>query len=122
VVEMRIYDFRTISFKAGNTVVAVTATVPDQYVGVIAYAKYVSDSPDATITVKLMQQRAGTITGTLDAVVLTPTNPTIPTVPGNIDNIVAIVDPGHRVVAVTDDLTVTGVLLFGYAPGRMRRP
>jgi hypothetical protein len=119
---MRIYDFRTISFNVGGVVVAVTATVPDQYVGVIAYAKYVSDSPDATITVKLMQQRAGTITGTLDVAVLTPTNPTLPTVPGNIDNIVAIVDPGHRVVAVTDGPTVTGVLLFGYAPGRMRRP
>jgi hypothetical protein len=50
---MRIYDFRTISFNAGTVAVAVTATVPDQYVGVIAYAKYVSDSPDATITVKL---------------------------------------------------------------------
>jgi hypothetical protein len=122
VVEMRIYDFRTLSFNAGTVAVAVTATVPDQYVGVIAYAKYVSDSPDATITVKLMQQRAGTITGTLDVAVLTPTNPTIPTVPGNIDNIVAIVDPGHRVVAVTNGSNVTGILLFGYAPGRMRRP
>jgi hypothetical protein len=119
---MRIYDFRTISFNVGGVVVAVTATVPDQYVGVIAYAKYVSNDPEATVTVKLMQQRAGTITGTLDVAVLTPTNPTLPTVPGNIDNIVAIVDPGHRVVAVTDGPTVTGVLLFGYAPGRMRRP
>jgi hypothetical protein len=119
---MRIYDFRTISFKAGGAVVAVTATVPDQYVGIIAYAKYVSDNPEETVTVKLMQQRAGTITGTLDVAVLTSTNPTIPTVPGNIDNIVAIVDPGHRVVAVTNGPTVTGILLFGYAPGRMRRP
>jgi hypothetical protein len=122
VVEVKIYDFRTIAFNAGTVAVAVTATVPDQYVGVIAYAKYVSDSPAATITVKLMQQRAGTITGTLDAAVLTPTNPTIPTVPGNIDNVVAVVDPGHRVVAITSTLTVTGMLLFGYAPGRMRRP
>jgi hypothetical protein len=39
-----------------------------------------------------------------------------------IGNIVAIVDPGHRVVAVTNGSNVTGILLFGYAPGRMRRP
>jgi uncharacterized membrane protein len=119
---MQIYDFRTIAFNAGTVAVAVTATVPDQYVGVIAYTKYVSDSPDATVTVKLMQQRAGTITGTLDVAVLTPTNPTTFTVPVMIGNIVAIVDPGHRVVAVTNGSNVTGILLFGYAPGRMRRP
>jgi hypothetical protein len=69
-----------------------------------------------------MQQRAGTITGTLDVAVLTPTNPTTFTVPVMVGNIVAIVDPGHRVVAVTNGPTVTGILLFGYAPGRMRRP
>jgi hypothetical protein len=121
VIQLKVYDFKTLSFNAGTVQVAVTATVPEQYVGIIAHAKYSSDSPDATITVKLMQERLGTITGTLDVAVLTPGNPTFPAVPGNIRNIVAVVDPGHRVVAATSTLTVTGVILFGYAPGRMRR-
>ena len=120
--EPKLYDFRTISFLAGTVTVNVTATVPDQYVGVIAHAKYVSGAVSSTIYVKLLQIRAGTVTGTLDAAVLTPSDPVWPTAPGRLDNVVAIVPPGHRVDAVAETGSVTGIILFGYAPGRMRRP
>jgi hypothetical protein len=117
-----VYDFRSISFLAHSGTAVVTGTVPDVMVGVIAHAKYVSAVPEATIFVKLLQTRAGTVTGTLDAAVLTPQNSMWPAGPGKIDNIIAVVDPGHRVEAHAEAGSVIGVILFGYAPGRMRRP
>jgi len=117
-----IYDYRTISFLAHTSPTPVTATVPDVMVGVIAHAKYVSAVPGATIVVKLLQTRLGTVTGTLDAAVLIPGAPVWPSSPGRLDNVVAVVDPGHRVEAVAETGSVIGVIIFGYAPGRMRRP
>jgi len=119
---MEIYDLKTKSFVAGTALTAVTSTVPDVMVGVIVHAKYVSGVPTGTVYVKLMQQRLGTVTGTLDVVVLTPASPVYPTTHGRVDNIVAIVDPGHRVVAVCETGSVIGVVTYGYVPGRMSRP
>lgn len=117
-----VYDFRSVSFLAHSGTAVVTGTVPDVMVGVIAHAKYVSAVPGDTIFVKLLQTRLGTVTGTLDVAVLTPQNPMWPAGPGKIDNVVAVVDPGHRVEAHAESGSVIGVILFGYAPGRMRRP
>ncbi|MEM2068443.1 MAG: hypothetical protein QXY32_01760 [Nitrososphaerota archaeon] len=91
-------------------------------VGVIVNARYTLGGQAATITVYLMQSRLGTVTGTLDAVTLNPSLPTVP-VDGAIskDNILAVVDPGHVVTTVTTEGSVMGVLLFGYAYGRMAR-
>jgi hypothetical protein len=117
----RIYDYRTIGFIAHTSTVTVTSTVPEVMVGHIPYARYSIGGQTATITVKLMQERLGTVTGTLDVVTLTPAKPTIPETAGKIDDVVAIVDPGHKVVAVTTTGSVEGKIIFGYMYGRTRR-
>jgi len=118
-----VYDVRTIGFIAGTVPVPITATVPSMMVGVIFHAKYALGGQTGTVTAYLAQRRAGTITGTLDVVTLTPNVPTYPLIgEGRLDSIVAVVDPGHEVVAFTSTGSVIGRILFGYAYGRTRQP
>lgn len=119
---MKVYDVRTIGFIAGSSPIPITATVPDVMVGVVSYVRYALGNQNSTITVYLLQSRLGTITGTLDVVTLSPAMPTVPIDAGGLDDIVAVVDPGHQVVAMTNTGSVIGKILFGYSYGRVRRP
>ncbi|MEM4154978.1 MAG: hypothetical protein QXW52_09205 [Candidatus Caldarchaeum sp.] len=119
---MEVYDIRSIGFVADTTPSVITATVPDQMVGVIVNARYTIGSQSEEITVYLMQSRLGTVTGTLDAVTLDPSQRTIPTIMAvHPENVLAVVDPGHVVQAVTTTGSVIGVIHFRYAYGRMSR-
>ncbi|MEM2233824.1 MAG: hypothetical protein QXP81_09845 [Nitrososphaerota archaeon] len=117
-----VYDLQSIGFVAGTVPAVVTATVPDQMVGVIVSAKYTLGVQSGTVVGVLAQRRLGTITGTLDVVTLSPSSANFPVAYGVRDSIAAVVDPGHEVIAYTTTPgTITGVILFGYAPGRRRR-
>jgi hypothetical protein len=117
---MSVYDFKVIGFVASTTPATVTPPVPLPMVGVIPYARYSIGGQTATITAKLLAYyvAGGTITGTLDVVTLTPAKPTIPETAGRLDDILAIVPPGHLVLAVATAGSVEGKIVFGYAYGR----
>ncbi|MEM2941434.1 MAG: hypothetical protein QW304_07800 [Thermoproteota archaeon] len=120
---MEVYDIRTVGFIAGPSITAITGTTPDSMVGVIQDVRYALGDQSGTVTISLMQRRFGTVTGTLDVVTLSPSAPTIPiTNVTSLNNVLAVVDPGHEVAVRTNTGSVIGRINIWYTLGRMRRP
>jgi len=116
------YDRRTVSAVLGSgSPTALTATVPDQMVMIIHQTKYSLFNPSDTIVAYLMTERSGTITGTIDFALLTTNIPIFPVSHETKDAIVAVVEPGNRVVGQTNTGSVLAKITYSYQYGRFRR-